>query len=303
MRIILAGCTGFIGSRLVERLVHEEYHVVLLTRNPKKVSFTKSSFLEVVAWDGRTQGDWSSRVNGADAVINLSGESVAAKRWTSSQKVKLTSSRIESTQALVEAIKQAAKKPQVLINASASGYYGSVDEALVTEEHPKGAGFLSDLCLKWERTARQAETVGCRVCLLRIGVVLGKGGGVLQKFILPFKLFMGGPLGSGKQWFPWVHRDDVVGIAIFLLKNEMIQGPVNVVSPQPARMHDFCKTLGSVMHRPSWAPVPTFVLKILLGEMADIAVTGQKVLPKKLTEQGFVFRYPELKKALREILE
>jgi len=302
MKIILAGCTGYIGKPLLYALKKAGHQIVMLTRSPDKARHLSSTTVSLYAWDGKSVGDWMWQINGADAVINLSGESIVAKRWNERQKEVLMQSRIESTKTLVEAMRRVQKKPEVFINASAAGYYGSVESGEVTESHKRGEGFLADLCEAWEKQAREAESLGVRSVIVRIGIVLEKGGGAMDKMVPPFQMFMGGPLGNGKQWFPWVHRDDIVGALLFALQNKNISGPVNATAPAPVTMNEFCKELGKVMHRPSWMPVPAFALRILLGEMSELLLTGQKVVPKRLQEAGYEFSYPDLNKALTSIL-
>lgn len=303
MHIVVSGGTGFIGKPLLSKLEAENYHTILLTRHPhtSKSKLIKNIMLE--KWDAESDGPWSSTIDGAQAVINLTGESIAAKRWTPEQKEKLISSRIKSTRALVQAIAKAEKKPPVFINASAVGYYGNVPEGDVSETAPKGNGFLADICNQWEEEALKASAFGVRVVLLRIGIVLEKGGGALDKMIPPFKMFAGGPLGSGKQWFPWIHRDDILGAIIFALKNQSLSGPINLTAPNPVRMNQFCSALGKTMRRPSWAPVPAFALKLLLGEMSEMLLGGQKAIPQKLLQSGYAFKHPDLRPALESIIK
>ena len=301
MTIVITGGTGFIGSGVVQRLCEEGHRIILLTRNPKAVQHLTSQSLMVEQWDAKTVGMWASRVDGADAVINLAGEPIGEKRWSPLQKARIVESRIDATRAIVDAITHAKVKPQVLVSASGVGYYGDVENEDVTESYPKGEGFLSDTCNQWEREAQAAETFRVRVVMPRFGVVLEKNGGALKKLLFPFKLFAGGPLGSGKQWFPWVHRDDVVEILLFALKNPGLFGPVNVAAPEPVTMKQFCRALGRAMHRPSWAPVPSFVLRTILGEMSEIVLGGQRIIPQKLKTAGYRFRYPKLDEALAAI--
>lgn len=302
MKLVVAGGSGFIGQALLQRLVNEEHEVTLLTRNSSEAGRQINPAVEIVQWDALSVGSWSSKVNGADAVLNFAGEPIAGRRWTATQKEKITRSRIDATRAIVSAIRQAEKKPSVLVNASAVGYYGSVEEGHVTETRGPGVGFLSQVCSLWESEARTAESLGVRVAMLRIGVVLGDGGGALEKMLLPFKIFVGGPIGSGKQWFPWVHRDDVIGAILYTLATPNLSGPINMTAPEVVSMKDFCSALGEVLNRPSWAPVPGFVLKIMLGEMAEMLLTGQRVVPSKLQQHGFHFKYPNLIPALNNIL-
>jgi uncharacterized protein len=305
MNIVIAGGTGYIGAELVKRLLEANHSVVLLARNPANVPAVLSRYLNsslsIMQWDGATPGDWQKSIDSADAVINLAGESIAAKRWTTLQKTKLLDSRINPTRLIVKAIANAKKKPKVLINASAVGFYGGSVPGDITESAPPGKGFLADLCREWENEAKKVEAYGVRLVLLRTGIVIGRNGGALEKMLLPFKLFAGGPIGSGKQWMPWIHLEDEIGIILFALEHGSLAGPINVSAPLPVTMGDFAVALGRAVHRPSWAPVPGFVLKIALGEMAGMLLGGQKAIPAKLLEHGFVFRYPSLDAALSEI--
>lgn len=301
MKIVIAGGSGFLGRMLIERLTESNHSVVVLSRNPKTVKHTLPK-VEVESWDAASLGTWTQRVDGADAVINLTGESIAGKRWSKKQKDLISSSRVSSTRALVEAIDRAKKRPAILVNASAVGFYGDVPDGDVTEDHPKGNDFLADVCGRWEFEAKTAEKYGVRVVLLRTGIVLDKNGGALQKLLLPFNLFIGGPLGSGKQWFPWIHLEDEVGAIAFALENKSLSGSINLAAPDPVTMRQFCSALGKAMHRPSWAPVPGFVLKAILGEMADsLLLGGQRAIPRKLLESGYKFRFPNLPEALADI--
>lgn len=302
MKAVIAGGTGFLGTYLVKTLVQSGYRVILLSRGSKKVNLAPKDQVETVFWDGRSLGEWVSCLEGADAVINLCGEGIADKRWSREQKVKLRSSRLDSTCAIVLAIEKCTLKPKALINASAVGFYGSVPEGEVDESHQRAHGFLADLCADWEEAALEAKRFGVRVVLPRIGIVLEEKKGALAKMIPPFQWGIGGPLGSGKQWFPWVHIQDLVEMILFSIQRTDLEGPFNACSPNPVSMKDFCASLGKVLHRPSWAPVPGFVLRILLGEMASMLLGGQRAIPKKMLEIGFRFRYPVLEPALLSIL-
>ncbi len=300
MNIVVVGGTGFIGKQLVSRLSSEGHLVVLLTRNPEQRSPVAN--IKIVQWDGRNSGAWTEHIGASYAVVNLAGESIGAKRWSPSRKAGIIESRIYATRAIVAAIRSSAKKPAVLINASAVGYYGPIPEGDVAEDMRKGNGFLADVCAKWEQEARVAEEGGIRVVITRFGVVLGKNGGALERMMLPFKLFAGGPIGSGRQWFPWVHIDDVVGAIMFALKTPALSGAVNVAAPEGVRMKEFCASLGKAMSRPSWAPVPAFVLKVVLGELSSMVLTGQKVVPRKLQSAGYAFQFSTLEAALRNVV-
>ena len=303
MKVIVAGGTGFLGSELINRLLVDHHEVVLLTRNSRNVYGLDNKSVQIKMWDGRTLGAWSECLDGADAVINLTGENVAAKRWSDKQKKRLIDSRIEPTKIIVQAISLADKKPSVLINASAVGYYGNFGSGSVAEDNLKGDGFLGELCQLWEDEARQAIKYGVRVVLPRIGIVLHSSGGALKKMLLPFKLFVGGPIGTGKQWFPWIHRDDVINIFLYAITNESISGVVNTVSPFPVPMVDFARSLGKAIHRPSRISVPSTILKIGLGEMSEMVLGGRQIVPKKLLDSRFVFQYPVLNEALKNLFD
>jgi len=301
MKIVITGATGFIGKPLVAKLSAAGHHLVLLTRDPALSHWHVTPKLQVLQWDGRSPGKWSAAFEGADAVINLAGESIAAKRWTPEQKERLLKSRIDATRTIVQAIQAAKNKPKVLINGSAVGFYGPVEQGDVTEETPLGHGFLANLCDVWEKETVPLKNSGVRVVLLRTGIVLERGGGALAKMEFPFKIFAGGPLGSGQQWFPWIHRDDEIGLIEFALTSDKVSGPLNATAPEPLTMTEFCKALGRALHRPSWAPVPAFALKVLLGEMSEMLLTGQKAIPHKALQAGYVFKYPTADAALKAV--
>jgi uncharacterized protein len=302
MRVIITGGSGFIGRRLIIELLQARHEVIVLSRRPENVHKIFPS-VRVEFWDAKTSNGLTSVLEGADALINLTGESISTKRWSSMQKQKILSSRIDSTRAIVNAIEQTHRRPSVLLNASAVGYYGNVSEDEVTEAYLKGKGFLPDVCEQWEMEAQKAQELGVRVVLLRTGIVLDENEGALHKLLLPFQMFIGGPLGNGRQWFPWIHVQDEVNAILFAMEHEQINGPINLAAPQSIRMIEFCNALGSVLHRPSWLPVPEFALRLILGEMAEpLLFQGQKIIPKKLLEAGFKFQYPNLENALQDIL-
>jgi uncharacterized protein (TIGR01777 family) len=302
MKIIITGATGFIGKALVSELLAQKHTVVLLTRDGKKYKSLPAHGIEIVEWNTDQFGDWCKAVNGADAVIHLAGEPIMAKRWSHSQKEILRKSRINSTRLLVQAIENAAQKPKVMICASAVGFYGATQNQ-VTESSPAGSGFLAQLCMDWEKEAQKVEALGVRVVNVRIGVVLEKSGGALQKMLPPFRFFLGGPLGSGEQWFPWVHRDDVVGLILFALENARVKGPMNAVAPECINMKQFCSILGGVIGRPSWAPVPAFVIQLMLGEVSEVLLKGQCVIPEKAQALGYRFRHTNTHQALLSIFK
>lgn len=301
MRIVLSGGTGFIGSALRESLVEKGHEVVILTRQSAREN-QPGVRTRYRSWNPGTKGTWENEVDGVDAVINLAGEPIVGKRWTPEQKQKIGKSRVQATQAIVKAIKDARKKPFLLLNASAIGYYGPHRDEELTEESPAGDDFLARTCQAWEAEARRAEGLGLRVVRLRIGIVLEKGGGALAKMLPPFQMGLGGPLGTGKQWMSWIHLKDLVGMIHFILERKEVRGVVNGTSPNAVRMKEFARTLGRALHRPAIFPVPEFVVRILLGEMSDVLLKGQRVLPKRALEAGYPFKYPELESALKEIL-
>ena len=297
MKLVIAGASGFIGSALCSRLLDKGHVLTLLTRvAPRDASTATKRWLQ---WAPGTPGHWETGVDGADGVINLAGEPIAAKRWTERQKQKILTSRIETTNSLVEAIRKAKQKPGFLINASAVGYYGPRGDETVTEEAAAGNDFLSSVCREWEEEAKKAESLGLRVIRVRTGIVLGRGGGALAKMVPPFKFFVGGPLGSGTQWMSWIHLEDEAGLMIYLIEHSQATGPFNATAPNPVRMKEFCQVLGQVMGRPSWAPVPAFALRLALGELAEMLLTGQRVIPAAAQKLGYQFRYANLDAALK----
>ena len=297
MKVIISGASGFIGTEL-KRALTGRHELVCLKR--KKPLRQQSGYREIL-WDPQTAGDWMKEMDGADAVINLSGEPIAGKRWTAARKKELILSRLTTTRALVEAIGKAGAKPRVLLNASAIGWYGDRGAEPLEESSKPGAGFLPDLCKEWERQASKADAYGVRVVLLRTGIVLGRGGGALAKMLPPFRLGLGGPLGSGRQVMSWIHLEDEVGAIVFALENPAVKGPVNLTAPEPVSMSEFALGLGKALHRPAVLPAPAFVLKALLGEMSELLLTGQKVLPQALLSAGYRFRYPALEPALKDL--
>lgn len=296
MKLVIAGGNGFIGSALCKRLVETGHSLTLLSRSASLGATVAGG--RWLAWNPPTPGVWEKAVEGADGLINLAGEPIAAKRWTNRQKEKIRQSRVDTTRALVSAVARANEKPRFLINGSAVGYYGPRGDETVTEDAGPGGDFLAQTCREWEAEASKAEAYGLRVVTLRTGVVLGRNGGALAKMVPPFKLFVGGPLGSGRQWMSWIHLDDEVGLILALMEHASARGAFNAAAPNPVTMREFCQSLGRVLNRPCWAPVPAFALRLLLGEMADMLLTGQRVLPAAAQKLGYTFRYPTLYEAL-----
>ena len=300
MKVAITGATGFVGSRLVERLQEEGHQPLILTRN-RAAAEGAFPTLEIVAYTPTESGSWQKAIANCDAVVHLAGEPIAESRWTPKQKQEILDSRKLSTQKIVEAIAQTNPKPSVLVNASAIGYYGTSETATFDENSPAGNDFLTEVCQAWEAEAQKVKDAGVRLVILRLGIVLGNGG-ALAKMIPPFKLFAGGPLGTGNQWFSWIHRDDLVNLILFALTRSDIEGVLNATAPNPVRMSELCQTLGETLNRPSWLPVPSFVPEALLGEGAKVVLEGQQVLPKRTISKGFEYQYPTAKEALREIL-
>ncbi len=282
MKIAIAGSSGMIGNALKAALKEKEHEVVVLRRDSLSA--------------------WPSQVDGTGAVINLAGEPIVGKRWSEHQKQILRDSRIQTTRAIVDAIKKASSKPQVLINASAIGYYGPRGEEKLGEGARRGDGFLADVCSDWESEALQACGARVRVVLLRTGVVLDKKGGALAKMLPPFRLGLGGPIGDGRQYMSWIHLEDEIGAILKALEDKSIEGALNLTAPQAVSMKTFSKTLGRVLKRPAVFPVPGFILKTALGEMSEMLLTGQNVYPEKLVKTGYHFKYPSLDTALYAIL-
>ena len=305
MKVAIAGATGFVGSRLVERLHSEGHSVLVLARDSERARrvFPASAYpnLEIVAYTPAESGDWQNSIAGCDGVVNLAGVPIAEERWTAARQQAILDSRKLTTAKLAEAIANANPKPSVLVSASAIGYYGTSETAEFDENSPAGNDFLAAVCKDWEAAAQPVKNAGTRLAILRFGIVLGMGG-ALAKMLPPFKLFAGGPIGTGKQWFSWIHRDDVVNLILFALQNPQIEGVLNATAPNPVRMNELCQTLGAVLQRPSWLPVPGFALELLLGDGAKVVLEGQKVLPKRTLASGFQYQYPNLKSALEEIL-
>jgi uncharacterized protein len=305
MKVAIAGATGFVGNRLAQVLQQQGHQILVLTRNPDTAGhlFPSRAFpnLEILRYTPTQSGAWQQSISGCTGVVNLAGAPLADERWTPSRKQEILDSRQLGTQKIVEAIAQADSKPEVLINASAVGYYGTSETATFDENSPAGDDFLAQVCQAWEAQAQKVKDTGTRLVILRLGIVLGNGG-ALGKMLLPFKLFAGGPLGSGRQWFSWIHIDDLVNLIVQALTRSELQGIFNATAPSPVRMSQLCQTLGEVMGRPSWLPVPDFALELLLGEAAQVVLQGQQVLPKRTLETGFDYQYTTLKPALQQVV-
>lgn len=301
MQVILAGGSGTIGNALARELIQAGHQVIVLSRNPQRV--TVPSGVRLSGWDAYSAEGWGCLVEECDAIVNLAGENLAAGRWTEERWRRIVDSRLAAGWAVTEAVQAAKCKPRLVIQASAVGYYGRLDDRIVTEESPAGSDRLANICLDWEASSRKVEEVGVRWIAVRTGIVISRQSQALKPLLLQYRLFAGGPLGSGKQWWSWITLSDEVGAIRFLLENEGSQGVYNLTAPNPLPMDDFGRTLGIVLKRPHRLPVPAFALKVAFGEMSTILLDGQRVLPKRLLEAGYSFQYPELRGALEAILK
>ncbi len=301
-RVVIAGATGFIGRQLCRQL-YGDYELTALSRNTAKAAEILDGLAQVVLGGAKRVVDWTETIDGAFAAINLSGENIGSGRWTSGKKEEILRSRLDSSKALLEAIKRAREKPKVAVIASAIGFYGSRGDEQLDEDSAAGTGFLANVCRQVENIAKDIEAAGVRCITIRSGVVLGNDGGALVKLMQPFRFFMGGPFGTGQQWFSWISLEDEADAIKFLMENDNLHGVFNLTAPQPVMMKEFCETLGKVLNRPSWFHVPDFILKIIFGEMADeMLLAGQKVYPRRLLQSGFRFKYPDLESAIKNIL-
>jgi len=297
MRIVIAGGSGFIGRKLTDLFLEEGHEIVILTR--REVSSDRVSYVKWLENDILPEKE----IKHADVIVNLAGVSINDGRWNHRHQKEIYESRMTATEELLRIIREMPDKPSVMINASAIGIYPASLERTYTEEASERANdFLGKTVLDWESKASQAQKFGLRIVFMRFGVVLGKEGGALPLMALPYKLFAGGTVGSGKQWVSWVHVDDVVRAILFAINNDQLQGPVNVTSPSPLHMKDFGKTIGTVLKRPHWLPVPAIAMKFALGQKSSLVLEGQHVIPKVLLEQGFTFKFPKLTAALEDLL-
>lgn len=298
MRIVIAGGSGFVGRKLTALLLEKGHEIVILTRKEKEAQ-GKVSFVKWLSEGAKPEKE----IGHADAVINLAGVSINDGRWTEQHQQQIYESRMTATDELLRIMMALEKKPSVLVNASAIGIYPASEDAVYTEVSTERANdFLAKTVIDWEKKASSAENFGIRTVLMRFGVVLGQEGGALPLMVLPYRLFVGGTVGSGRQWVSWVHVTDVVRSILFAIENKVMNGPVNVTAPNPVRMRKFGQTIGSVLHRPHWFPVPALMMKLALGQKSRLVLEGQYVLPKKLKENGFDFSYPTLEQALKDLL-
>ncbi len=293
MHALVFGGTGFVGGILVNLLCARNDRATIVTRNPETARTARA---------GVAMSAWQDDVSKYDAVVNLAGASVSAKRWNEAYKRELVTSRVDYTKRLVETIAKSHTKPRVLVNASAVGYYGDRGEELLTETSAPANGFLADLCVAWEREALEAEKLGVRVVNLRIGIVLGRHGGALQKMVPIWKLGLGGPFGAGGMWLPWIHVNDCAGLILHAIDSESVRGALNAAAPGIVRNKEFARTLGKVVSRPAFLPVPPLALRLAVGEFAAQLLASEKVVPQVALQSGYRFQWPELEPALKNCL-
>ncbi len=301
MRFIITGGSGLIGRVLTASLVRSGHQVVVLSRQPQRINGLPVG-ANAEWWDGHTAEGWGALASGADAIINLAGENISSGRWTDERKRSILESRMNAGRAVVQAVKAAAKKPRVVIQASAVGYYGPRGDEEITEDTPSGQDFLAKVTAEWEASMSSLDELGVRRVIIRTGVVLSARGGALTRMLLPFRLFVGGRLGNGRQWFPWIHIADEVGAIRFLIENENAGGPFNLTAPVPLTNAEFSRLLGQQLKRPSLIPLPAFALRLLFGEMSAVLLAGQRTIPRRLLQLGFIFKFPEFDLALRDLL-
>ncbi|HLV36473.1 MAG TPA: TIGR01777 family oxidoreductase [Spirillospora sp.] len=306
MRAIITGGTGMIGSRLANSLAADGHDVIVLSRSPA-LAKGLSPRVQVEGWDAKTPKGWGHLVNGADVIVNLAaanlaGDSFFPKRWTAERKKQIIDSRLNTGSAVVAAIEAAETRPGVVVQASAMGYYGTHPNTVeITEDSPAGNDWPAEVCKQWEASTEAVEKMGVRRVIIRTGLVLSFEEGALARMALPFRLFVGGPFGSGQQPYSWIHPADAIGAIRFLIKDAAASGPFNLTAPNPLTNAEFARALGRVMNRPSLIPVPGFAFRMMFGEVATIVVDGQRVLPKRLLELGYNFQFTEIETALRDL--
>jgi uncharacterized protein len=300
MRVFITGGTGLVGTSLVNELRLRSHEPVVLSRNRTSAAAKLGSGVEIVEGDPTVSGSWQDVVGGCDAVINLAGENIFARRWNDEFKARIRDSRLRGTRNVVDAMGKG-RTPGVLVNASAVGFYGPCGDEPLTEESPPGNDFLAHVCVEWEAAARSLPS-SSRLVIARIGIVLSPHGGALAKMLTPFQLGVGGPVGNGRQWMSWVHQQDVVGILLHGIDNPSVSGVLNAAATEPVTNKQFSKALGRALGRPSFFPVPVFVLKLRFGQVAEVIATGQRALPRRTVDSGYQFRFPSIDGALMHVL-
>lgn len=306
MKTIITGGTGLIGQKLTRSLAWAGHEIIVLSRNPNSAPDFPQN-VQVVEWDSETSQGWGNLVNDADAIINLAGESISGSgflpaRWTPERKERILNSRLKAGEAVVEAVQNAQEKPSVVIQASAIGYYGPLEGQAVNEKNPAGSDFLAKTCVKWENSTKAVEEMGVRRVITRLGLVLSTKGGAFPRLLFPFRLFMGGPLGSGDQYYSWISIEDVCDAFQYLLIHEEVSGVFNLTAPHPVTNREFANTIGKVLSRPAFFRIPRFVFEAAFGEVSTIILDGQRVIPQRLKTLDFTFQFPKLEMALRDLL-
>jgi len=304
MKIIITGGTGDIGRALTTELTNAGHQIIIFSRSSQKTV----TGAQTVEWDSDNVESWLPYIENANVVVHLAGENLAGKgflptRWTAERKQRILKSRTKTGEALVEAIQRVGDKPEVFIQSSAIGYYGPHQDETLTETDPPGDGFLARTCIEWEDSTKDLDDLGVRRAIIRTGIVLTPDSGALARLMLPYRMFVGGPFGDGKQWYSWIHIADEIAAIRYLIENPEAKGAFNLTAPHPLRNRDFGKTLGKVLSRPSWIPIPKFAMEVALGEVASVVFDGQRVLPAKLQELGYQFQYPDLEPALKDLLD
>ncbi len=302
-RIVVTGATGLIGKKLVNVLIDRGDELIIFSRDAEKAKSIFPKSKQCVEWDYHKPDLWKSKLENADAVIHLAGINLFSKRWNDDFKKEVLESREVSTKILVDSIKSCSNKPEVFISASGIGYYGDCGETILDEKSIKGNDFLADVCEVWESEAAKVEEAGVRSVRIRTGLVLSTEDGALKQMLPVFKFFIGGPLGNGKQWASWLHIDDIVEIYLHAIDNANLSGAVNAASPNPVRMKELAKTLGKVLNRPSLFPAPKFLLKLVVGEAAEVVTASQRIDVKKLLNSGYQFKFTESSNALENLLK
>jgi uncharacterized protein (TIGR01777 family) len=307
MRIIIAGGSGLIGSGLTTAMAADGDEVIILSRRPELVKGMPTG-VKIVQWDGKTVQDWGTQINNSDVIINLTGENLSGEgflpsRWTKERKLRLVQSRVNSGEVLTKAIELAQTKPSVFVQASGVGFYGTLQNKPLTEEDRGGNDFSANLCKKWEASSQPVELMGVRRVVVRNGVVLSAKRGALPLLLLPYKLWVGGPLGKGDQVYSWIHIDDEVNAIRFLIKDEQAKGVFNLTSPNPVTNGEFGKMISKVMKRPNYLPIPSFAMQLAFGEVASMVLLGQRVIPDKLLKEGYLFKFPRVEEALTDLLK
>lgn len=301
MKIIVSGSSGFVGTALIDSLRPEGHSISRLVRSRSSVLADATS--KIIRWEPPTGSIDLAALEGADALVHLAGASIAGGRWTVARKQELRRSRVDAMRHLVAGLAQLKEKPHVLVSASAIGYYGDRGDEVLTEVSAPGTDFLAQLCRDWEAETAKAEREGIRAVMLRFGIILAPHGGALQQMLRPFRLGIGGRLGSGRQWMSWITLDDVISLVRYAMEKDSLRGPVNTVTPDAVTNTEFTSVLAAALHRPALLPAPRFALRLALGEMADALLASQRVNPEKLKSLGYAFRYPQLKEALQSILK